>query len=38
MWDNEASIALWGGYSYPDIRLINPTVLCGETTRLQQVV
>ena len=40
MWDNRSVLhCAMGGYSYPDIRLINrTTVLCSETTRLQQVV
>ena len=40
MWDNRSVLhCAMGGYSYPDIRLINrTTVLCNETTRLQRVV
>ena len=40
MWDNRSVLhCAMGGYSYPDIRLINrTTVLCSETTRLQRVV
>ena len=39
MWDNRSVLhCAMGGYSYPDIRLINrTTVLCSDTTRLQRV-
>jgi taurine dioxygenase len=40
MWDNRSVLhCAMGGYSYPDIRLINrTTVLCSQATRLQRVV
>lgn len=39
MWDNRSALhCALGGYSYPDIRLINrTTVLCNESTRLKRV-
>ncbi|MBU29414.1 MAG: taurine catabolism dioxygenase TauD [Gammaproteobacteria bacterium] len=38
MWDNRSVLhCAMGGYSYPDIRLINrTTVLCSDETRLQR--
>ena len=40
MWDNRSVLhCALGGYSYPDIRLINrTTVLCSDTTRLRPAV